>query len=231
MFQGHKDFSVYEPAEAALLLGVNSNKIRRWLNGYKYVRDGTQIAQPPLWSPEYVDEEGFYLGFRDLIEIRFVEAFSRAGLNRRSIRHLLVKAKEWIGQDYPLSTSQFQTDGKTLFLEVWEDGEDIDQGRTIDLRDGQHAFRSFVKPSFKDLEFEAGSVSKWYVDGKNNLIAIDPKIAFGQPVVESLGIPTARLHEAFIAEGSLRTVAQQFEVPLSAVQSAVRFEQSLAAKR
>lgn len=231
MFQGHKDFSVYEPAEAALLLGIKSNKIRRWLNGYKYTRNGAQIVQPPLWKPEYDGEEGFYLGFRDLIEVRFVEAFSRAGLSRKSIRHLLAKAKDWIGQDYPLSTSQFQTDGKTLFLEVWEDGEDVDQARTIDLRDGQHAFRSFVRPSFKDLEFEAGSVSKWYVDGKENLIAIDPKVAFGQPVIDQGGIPTARLYEAFVAEGDARIVARQFEVPLSAVRGAVRFEQSLAAKR
>lgn len=231
MFHSHKDFAVYRPAEAARILGIAPGKVHRWLGGYRYSRGGQEIEQPALWTPEYPDEEdGLYLGFRDLIEIRFVDAFSRAGLNKNAIRALLSKAREWIGQDYPLSTTKFKTDGRTLFLEVWEGGDD-GEVRTIDLRDGQHAFRSVVLPSFKDLEFEGGLVSKWYVAGKDQSIAIDPNIAFGQPVIESTGIPTARIYEAFFAEGEERAVARQFEVSLAAVRNAIAFEKRIAAKQ
>ncbi|MBG6119106.1 MULTISPECIES: DUF433 domain-containing protein [Sphingobium] len=231
MFQRHQDFAVYQPGEAARLLGVQPAKIKRWLGGYEYRRGDRIVEQAPLWTSEYSNLDDIYLGFRDLIEIRFVIAFMRAGLGKNSVRSLLSKARVLVGHDYPLSTRQFQTDGRTLFLEIWDHERDGEVGHTIDVRDGQHAFRSLISPTFKDLDFDHGIVSKWHVVGRRRRISIAPAVAFGQPVIDDTGIPTFRILEAYEAERDEAIVARQFEVPVSVVRSAIEFERGLSQKR
>jgi len=224
MLLDHSNFSVYKPLEAAKLIGISSQRIKRWISGYNYKSDGKIKTQPPLWNRKYSEFEDCYLGFQDLIEIRFVEAFVRAGLSPHAVRKLLNKARDIVDSEYPLSTHQFKTDGKTIFLEVWE----TDDAKAIDVRSGQHAFHSIIRPSFRDLEFNENTVTKWYVAGRNKKLEIDPDKAFGQPVIENTSIPTARLFEAFQAEGNAKSVARQFEISLAAVRHAIEFETKMA---
>jgi uncharacterized protein (DUF433 family) len=226
MDASNHNFAVYQAPEAARLLGISSQRIKRWMTGYNYNSGGALKAMPALWDRQYKGLEDFYIGFNDLIEIRFVDAFVRAGLSVYAVRSLLEKAKAIAQCDYPLTTHQFKTDGRTIFLEVWE----ADEARAIDVRNGQHAFHAIVKPSFRDLEFDAHSVTKWYVDGRQKKIAIDPNLAFGQPAVENTSISTARLYEAFLAEGDVKTVANHFEITQTQARHAVEFEMKMASR-
>jgi uncharacterized protein (DUF433 family) len=226
MIGPNDNFATYQAPEAAKLLGVSSQRIKRWLSGYSTGSSGSEKFIEPLWDRRYQNINDFYIGFDDLIEIRFVDAFLRAGLSLQAVRYLLIKAKDIANCDYPLTTHQFKTDGKTIFLEVFQE----DEARAIDVRNGQHAFHSIVKPSFVDLEFDSHSVTKWYVDGRSKKIAIDPSIAFGQPTIENTSISTARVFEAFLAEGDLKRVASDFEISLLEAKHAVEFQQKMATR-
>jgi uncharacterized protein (DUF433 family) len=221
-----QNFAVYQAPEAARLLGIPGQRIKRWMSGYSSNSTGVPKAMPALWKRQYLGLNEFYIGFNDLIEIRFVDAFVRAGLSIHAVRGLLEKAKIIAQCDYPLSTCQFKTDGRTVFLEVWE----ADEARAIDVHNGQHAFHAVVKPSFRDLEFDAHNVTKWYVDGRNKKIVIDPNLAFGQPSVENTSIATARLYEAFVAEGDIKTVASHFEITQTEARHAIEFELKMASR-
>lgn len=213
----------YTAGEASRLTGISAPRLRRWLAGYHYRLEERSGEQPPLWTPQHSGET-LTLGFRDLIEARFVNAFVNAGLSLFAIRQLLEHAREVVGDTHPLSTKQFQTDGRTLFLEVWKD----DEAGLIDLKNGQRAFHSVIKPSFKDLEFEHDAVSKWYIAGVGKPIIVDPAIAFGQPTLKGTGIPTVRLADAVKAEGGNEAlVARQFDVSVAYVRQAVTFERRL----
>jgi len=214
----------YTAGEASRLTGISAPRLRRWLTGYHYQLDERSAEQPPLWAPQHNVGDALTLGFRDLIEARFVNAFVNAGLSLFSIRQLLSHARDVVGDAHPLSTKQFQTDGRTLFLEVWKD----DEAGLIDLKNGQRAFHSVIKPSFKDLEFEHDAVSKWYIAGIGRPIVVDPAVAFGQPTLKGTGIPTVRLAEAVKAEGGDEAlVARQFDVPVAYVRQAMTFERGL----
>ncbi len=222
----HQNLASYQPSEASKLLGISSQRIKRWIEGYTSGSGLRAKRHLPLWDGKYADYDECYFGFEDLIEIRFVDAFVKAGLSIQAVRHLLSKAKDIVQSDYPLSSHQFKTDGKTIFLEVWE----ADEARAIDVTNGQIAFHNIVKPSFRDLDFGTNSATKWYVDGRNKKISIDPNLAFGQPVVDNTAIPTARLWEAYLAEGDIKSVARQFEISLAETRHAIDFEQRLASR-
>ena len=61
------------------------------------------------------------------------------------------------------------------------------------------------------------------------MVVIDPRIAFGRPVIAQGGIATEVIHQRFIAGDSPKEIASDFEVSESIVLEALRFEQRLAA--
>lgn len=181
----------------------------------------------PLWVPDYAnDDELVELSFRDLIELRFVKAFRDAGVGLQTIRQCFKRAVDLVHDDRPFSTRRFRTDGRTIFLDITKGLED---GALVELRQRQTAFRSFVSPSFKDLDFDAEVVARWFPLGPSRTVMVDPTFAFGRPVTARGHVPTEVLAQAVAVEGSIERVARYYEVSPASVRDAVSFETKLAA--
>jgi hypothetical protein len=183
----------YTAAEAARLVGTPPRNIRRWLTGYSY--QGRHM--PPLWEPQLPQfEEGLEIGFRDLIELRFVDAFVKAGVGLKAIRNCLSYVRECVRDDRPFSTRRFRTDGRTIFLEgLKQSGE----SELFDLKRRQFVLPNVIERTFKDLDLEDDAVVRWRPFRGKRSIVIDPERAFGQPIAERYGVPTAVLADAVAA--------------------------------
>lgn len=232
---------LYSLADAASLLRVPQRNIRRWLGGYPFkARDGSKRHMPPLWQPQLpAHERHIELGFRDLIELRFVAAFIDKGLGVLTIRRCLEHARALVGDERPFSTHRFHTDGRTIFLSFIEqaitnpsrflaDVPDQERNRLIDLKSHQYVFREVIQQTFKDLDLDADAVVRWRPFHGKGSIVIDPARAFGQPIATETGVPTRALADAVAAERSEKRVAALFNVPRSVVSDAVHFERGLA---
>lgn len=217
----------YSASDAARLLSVPVRNVRRWLGGYNYRHEGETLHVEPLWQPQLPRyDDHIELGFRDLIELRFVHAFIEAGLGLKTIRHCLEYAKACVNDDRPFSTRRFRTDGRTIFLESASASGDEN---LLDLKKKQYTIKAVIERTFKDLDIDNESVSRWRPHKGKASIIIDPELVFGQPTTAKYNIPTIALAQAVIAEGSEKVVSQLFEVPISVVRDAVAFEESLAA--
>ena len=108
----------YTLREAARLLGTPAINISRWMRGYNYRRNGQVHKSPPLWQTQWPtgDNDQIEIGFRDLIELRFVKVFTEAGVGLLAIRNCLDFARDLVKDDHPFSTRRFRTDGRTIFL-------------------------------------------------------------------------------------------------------------------
>lgn len=219
----------YTAPEAARLLRTTPLNVNRWLRGYTYTRSGEARRMPPLWTTQHVAiEDHLELGFRDLIELRFVKAFLDAGVGLLAIRNCLEYARECAKDDRPFSTRRFQTDGKTIFLESIDRGGDVlGEPKLLDLKKKQYAFKQVIERTFKDLDIEDDAVARWRPFHGKKSIVIDPGRAFGQPIASDFGVPTVALAEAVEAEGSAEDVARIFDVPVAVVRDAVQFETDL----
>jgi uncharacterized protein (DUF433 family) len=216
----------YTAPEAARLLKTSALNLNRWLRGYTYRRSGEERRMPPLWTSQHADvQEHLEIGFRDLIELRFVKAFVDAGLGLLAIRNCLEYARECVRDERPFSTRRFQTDGRTIFLESIERAG---EAKLLDLKKRQYVFKQVIERTFKDLDIEDDTVARWRPYHGKKSIVIDPGRAFGQPIASQFGVPTVALAEAVEAEGSLEDAARIFDVPVGIVRDAVNFEESLA---
>jgi uncharacterized protein (DUF433 family) len=217
----------YTVPEAARLLRMPAVNIRRWLGGYKYTKDNDEFVMPPLWTPQLPrHDDHLELGFRDLIELRFVHAFTKANLSLITIRRCLEFARDCVEDDRPFSTRRFQTDGRTIFLNsALQTGKE----ELLDLTKRQYVLKQIIERTFKDLDIENDAVTRWRPFKGKNSIVIDPLRAFGQPIATNYGVPTTTLADSVEAEGSVNRVAQLFEVAAQVVRDAVQFEKALIA--
>lgn len=218
---------LYTVGEASRLTGISPARIRRWLQGYRYRRDGETVWADPLWHSQVEDlDDGLTLGFRDLAELRVVKALLNAGLSLQSIRRAIEAARMLVEDERPFSTTRFKTDGRSVFLEVA--GEEDDR-QVIDLLTRQYGFREIILPSLQDLEFDAEAAVRWWPLSRRRQVVLDPMRRFGQPIVADAGIATDVLADAVAAEGSIAAVVRLYNVRPAAVADAVAFQQRMAA--
>jgi uncharacterized protein (DUF433 family) len=226
---------MYTLADASKFLGVESRALNRWLYGYRYYgrRGGEPINRwsDGLWRPQY-DPQEFgekVIGFHDLLEVRIVREFVRAGVHLIVIRNCLDRArKEW-GAHYPLSAQRFVTDGETIFHEAHQAANEDGDGKLLDLRTMQYKFKTIIKASlYAGIEYLGKEARRWYPEGPKASIVIDPAVNFGHPVVRGTGIPTETLYASYIAESKNRSrVARLYELLPQEVSAAVKYESRL----
>ena len=60
-------------------------------------------------------------------------------------------------------------------------------------------------------------------------VVIDPRLAFGRPVVLEIAVPTAVIIDRFRAGDSMPEMAEDYGVAVKDIEEAIRFEQRIAA--
>ena len=215
---------------ASKLTNASPQELRCWLKGYAHKASGSdkRVNSAPLWETELGESEIEGISFHDLLEVRFVQAFRKYGVSLQTIRAASKQAREMFDHPYPFTCKRFQTDGRTIFAAAIEQtGEE----KLLDLVKKQYAFTKIIEPSlYRGIEFGHDDLaSHWYPVPRSKAIVLDPTIAFGKPIVTNGSIRTSILHDAFKAEKNKQYVAKLYEVPVNAVEPAIRFEERLAA--
>jgi uncharacterized protein (DUF433 family) len=219
----------YSLAQSERLTRVPRDTIRRWTQGYSYPYRGERRSSPPLIATDTPKVDGIpVLSFADIMEVRFLDAFRRHGVSPRAIRVASFRAQELLGRPRPFSTKIFKTDGRTIMAELVRGTGDP---MLLDLVRDQFQFSKIVGPylyfgiQFNDLK----EPQRWWPLGEDRGVVVDPNRSFGAPIVNDTGIQTTILFAGFKAEGSLDFVSEWYRVPISAVEDAIEFEESLAA--
>ena len=227
---------VYSLPEAEKLTGVSARKLKRWLFGYSYsvnsADEPAEHSSPPLWQGQYKPDD-FHecvVGFRDLLEARVVGEFVKAGVPLIVVRSCLEYAREQFGIEYPFTTHQFLTDGKTIYREALK--RNAEDPALLNLKSRQYAFDAVIRPSlYAGIEYTGRVARRWFPEhSKKKSVVLDPTVAFGKPHIVDLGVPTDAIYSTYLAEekNAART-AQLFEISKRQVDSAVKFEERLAA--
>jgi uncharacterized protein (DUF433 family) len=196
------------------------------LKGYDF-RSGTSVRHSDaVWQGEIKPiEHKLALSFRDLLELRFVDAFIRAGVSWKTMRRAHGRAQEELKTTHPFCSNRISTDGRNILMrQAEEDGDEA----LLNLVTQQHEFTKIVQNFLKELEFSGDDII-WWPLGKERQIIVDPRRNFGQPTVVKSGVPATALARSVKANSSVDEVARWYEVQNDEVQDAVEFEESLAA--
>lgn len=215
----------YSVNEAASYLGMPVATLRSWVLGRTYqTADGPQFFQPLV---DIADKKHRRLSFYNLVEALTLNAMRRTThrVSMPSIRKALNYVKRRLGEPRPLLAEKFLTDGVDLFLDKY--------GELVAVsRDGQLAMRTIILDSLEHIRRDnKGMPQKLYLfaaspatDTTKVAVVIDPRIAFGNPVVDGTGVSTAILAQRYKAGDSIDELATDFELTRHAVEEAIRYE-------
>ncbi len=221
---------LYPIPEAGALLGVAPGTLRRWIREYEYTSQGTRYCHHSLIKRQF-DQGEQLVTFLELIELHFIKMFRSEGVSMKTIRRAAEAGAERFHTDYPFAVKRFDTDGKRIFVTLQKKVSGRGRQRIIeDLGHGQQVFEHIMRPFFRKLEYGGTEeVLRYWPLQRSGGIVLDPVRKFGKPINADTGVPTSALYDAFRAAESQdeRAVAKWFNVPLRAVRSAIRFEESL----
>ena len=143
----------------------------------------------------------YYATFRDLIELRYVNALYRAGVSWQRIGRTAEYAGARLGTDYPFSNRQFRTDGAEIF-DLTDAKLDTGPYHVIDFvperdsENGQLTFAKIITPSlYTPLDYAGDAPARWYpaeewgLDSVGRSVVVDPLRSFGAPVIDGWHIP------------------------------------------
>jgi len=219
---------LYSVDEAARILHANPATVRRWVEGY-YHQDSEAKRQRhrPVVLPELDRFAGHrLLTFANLMELHLIKLFRDAGVHMRTIRKAAEMAARRFATDHPFAWKRFDTDGKAIFITL---SHEDDREMVQDAVTAQRVFEEMVRPFFLKVDDHQNEIIRYWPLGRQECVVIDPSRAFGQPIDDPSGVPTAVLAEALEVEGNAEFVARAYRVSVDAVLCAARFEGGAAA--
>jgi uncharacterized protein (DUF433 family) len=219
---------LYSYTDAARFIGARPAELRRWLKGYTRGGKEQQTAHVPLWSPQWAGSGIDGIGFRDLIELRFVRTFVAGGVPLNLIRRTIDEVHQQLGKNYPFTSTTFKTDGRRIFMELLDASGD---GALVDVVKRQDVIRKVIAPSLREgIELSIDDkAERWFPLKGSRAVVFDPQRSFGQPILADSGVPTAAVAEALQAEGGdAQRVARLYGISPAEVRKASAFERRVA---
>lgn len=151
-----------------------------------------------------------FMSFLELVELRFIKVAVDDGIGARRVRRAYAETAELLGTDHPFAHQRFFTDARGHFEDV----------ATIT--------RGFVDEV--DFAADTGLAIRWYPRGRRGRVCVDPRLAFGAPVVAGSRIHTQNVYDLYLAESrKLAPVARWFSLGTAQIRAAVDFEECRAA--
>ncbi|HEX7704824.1 MAG TPA: DUF433 domain-containing protein [Thermoanaerobaculia bacterium] len=158
-----------------------------------------------------------------------VEAFVLKGLreeHRMSMQRIRIAVAE-LRHRYPkLAHPLAQLDLKILNRDLYVDEHDL-----VDVsRGGQLGIRRVLELYLSRVDRDVSGATRLHpftrprLDESPRLVAIDPRISFGRPVIAGTSIPTAVLHERWKAGDSITELVEDYDRPLAEIEEALRYE-------
>lgn len=211
---------------AARLLNIESTaRMRGWLTGWGNSKAGPVIER---------DFDGGVVSFLDLMEIRFVDHFRKQKVSMPTIRRAAdLLRNEWKTK-HPLAVAnseKYLTDRRNIFAQAAKaEGDE----RTWDLATNQYEMWLAIEAVVaKNVAFDpkTAMARTWRPMGSEfPNVVVNPRFAFGQPVIGERPTPTIALFNQWKANGGqFERAAKWFRVTPEDVKEAVGFELSLAA--
>ena len=227
----------YTLFDAARYLHLPKRTIRNWAYGYSYATKahGRQHT-PPLIEPESGVANGF--SFFNLVELHVLAALRREHhVQMSKVRAAIEYLKKRLGSPRPLIDEEMVTNGTDIFVSKL--------GSLINVsQHGQFAMKALFHEYLKRVDRDSrGAAVRLFpftrpqtapgdpivVLAQPRVIAIDPAVAFGRPVIAGSRVPTAEIFERFIAGESPNEISADFGRTVDEVLEAIRCENTAAA--
>jgi uncharacterized protein (DUF433 family) len=215
----------YGPAEAARYLRLPAATLRTWLIGRDYPRGQTRATFHPLIKP--AGKKPLLLSFYNLIEAHVLRALrTEHGVAIAELRKAIAYAEKKLDIERLLLNKELRTHAGEVFLDRYVELISLSAS-------GQLAMRKLFEDHLQRVEWDEWQFpvrlypfTNVTQSSNERAIAIDPKIAFGRPIVRRAGISTAAIVDRIDAGESVAALAEDYDLTVDEIEQAVVYAQA-----
>jgi uncharacterized protein (DUF433 family) len=220
-----RDSAAYTLAEAAHYLRLPAATLRSWVLGRQYPTAEGRGEFPPLLRP--ASRRPPLLSFSNLIEAHMLRSLrTEHGVPVKALRGALAYAEKALGIDRLLLRPELRADAGKVFLDRY--------GELIELSaSGQLAMRRVFDEHLKRIDWDQSEFPRRLypflsaaAPSDERPIVIDPRIAFGRPVVQRKGVSTSAIAERIDAGETVQDIAADYDLGPSEVEQAIVYERA-----
>jgi len=217
----------YVVAEAARYLPLPAATLRSWVVGREYPTAKGGGRFHPLIRP--ASRRPTLLSFSNLIEAHVLRSLrTEHGVSVKELRSAVKYAERQLGIERLLLRQELRTDAGRIFLDRY--------GELIELSaSGQIAMRRFFDEHLKRIEWDSSQFPlrlfpfiPLAAPSEERPIVIDPRIAFGRPVVVKAGVSTSAIAERIDAGETVEGIAADYDLCPSEIEQAALYERAAA---
>jgi len=205
-------YGAYSYREAARLLGVSSQRVVRWADGYSYKLKYAVGRSKPVLQTNRISG---VLTFGELIELMFVKEYVGFGVALQQVRQTAERLSDELGP-YPFSRANLFVQGRILLNEYAEGilmRPDIGQ-LMVDYADGLR----------KRVELQEEWIGRYIPPDFQGCIYLDRQIRAGEPVIKEFAIPTRTIFNLWEMERDIEAVMDYHDISKESVLMAIRYE-------
>jgi uncharacterized protein (DUF433 family) len=169
-----------------------------------------------------------FIGFAEAFVL---SSFRRAGVPLQRIRPAVEVLEKEIGVDHALASKSLYTDGAEVLFDYAEKHGERELRDLVVVRTQQRQFSSVVKGYLKRIDYggDGWADSVRLPTYERAEVIVDPRVAFGLPLVIHGGARVEDLVDRFQAGDSVKEIAEDFDVPAAQVEDVIRVATRAAA--
>lgn len=215
--------AIFTLRETAGYLDVPKSNIQRWARPPE--------AKHPLitcFPPHGREATVPFIGFAEAFVL---SSFRRAGVPLQRIRPAVEVLEKEIGVDHALASKRLYTDGAEVLFDYANKRGEREVMDLVVVRTQQRQFSGVVKDYLKRIHYggDGWADSVRLPTYGNAKVIVDPKVAFGLPIVSHGGARVEDLVDRFQAGDSVAEIATDFSVPPDEVEDVIRLATRTAA--
>ena len=215
--------AVFTLRETAAYLGIPKSTVQWWARPPD--RKRPLITVFPRRGKEATVP---FIGFA---EAYVLSAFRRAGVPLQRIRPAVERLSSEIGIEHALASKRLYTDGAEVLYDYAVERHEDELLELVVVRTQQRQFSSVVKDYLKRIHYATdGWASSVHLPTYGTAeVIVDPRVAFGFPLVAHGGARVEDLVDRFQAGDSVAEIATDFGVPADEVEDVIRVATRTAA--
>jgi uncharacterized protein (DUF433 family) len=219
---------VYGMSQAARLLGLRTDSLRRWIDGYE--RAGVTY-QPVIREDRTGDD---LVTWGEFVEAGYLREYRARQVSLQYLRPVIALLRSELGVPYPLATLTPYTSGRQLAFEVQKIAG-LDPALNIVLigRDGSLQLADAAQAFLEKVDFATDSgktAQRLYPLGRGVPVLLDPDQSFGEPTLVR-GVRTEVIAELAAAGETPDRLAEIYGITVDEVAAAVRYESDPAGRQ
>ena len=214
---------MYTFGEAARLAKVSTTTVRNWFLGYT-TRDARDI--PPLF-PDGVAQDSM-LSYLQLMETVVAARFRNLdNIRYRDVHAAYGNARKILEIEHPFAHFNLETLGGHIIARL--EGEEV--GESLQALDSleQWSLPGLVLEVIRQIEYEDDYAARWFPEGRDCPIVIDPRIGSGVPTVKGRGVTVNAIRKRWKAGHKINFIAQDLALEADVVETVLQYGDRIAA--